>query len=207
MQRIPRLRPSLGPLLLAALTVTCNDEPPTAPSPLTPSADLASPAVVVPSTSPVATAASEVFVGAGDIATCSSDRDEATAKLLDAIPGTVFTVGDHAYSDGTATEFTNCYEPTWGRHKARTRPAPGDRDYRTAGASGYYGYFGAAAGDPAKGYYSYDLGDWHVVVLNTEISVSATSAQVTWLRADLAASGKACTMAIWHRPYITSSDV
>ena len=72
--------------------------------------------------------------------------------------GTVFTAGDNVYESGTAAEFTNCYGPTWGRHKARTKPSVGNHEYHTSGASGYFGYFGAAAGDPNKGYYSYNLG-------------------------------------------------
>ena len=147
---------------------------------------------------------SVVFVGAGDIASCSSTGDEATANLLDNIAGTVFTLGDNAYESGTSTEFTNCYNPSWGRHKNRTRPSPGNHDYVTAGAAGYYGYFGSNAGDPAKGYYSYDLGDWHIIALNSTVARNAGSAQEQWLRADLAANTKACTLAYWHHPRFSS---
>jgi hypothetical protein len=105
-----------------------------------------------------AQATSAVMVGAGDIASCSTTGDEATAKLLDGISGTVFTIGDNAYNSGTSAEFNNCYHPTWGRHKARTKPSVGNHEYLTAGASGYFNYFGAAAGDPKKGYYSYNRG-------------------------------------------------
>ncbi|MEP7000407.1 MAG: Ig-like domain-containing protein [bacterium] len=152
-----------------------------------------------------------VFVGAGDIASCSSSGDEATAALLDGIAGAVYNLGDNAYESGTATEFANCYDPTWGRHKARTRPSAGNHEYNTVGASGYYGYFGAAAGDPSKGYYSYDLGTWHIIVLNsnsscTTVSCAAGSAQETWLRADLAANSKACTLAYWHHPRFNSGS-
>ncbi|WP_436496079.1 CBM96 family carbohydrate-binding protein [Actinokineospora sp. HUAS TT18] len=146
-----------------------------------------------------------VLVGAGDIAT-SGSADSATANLLDSIPGTVFTLGDNVYPDGTAAQFTQYYEPTWGRHKARTRPAPGNHDYHTSGASGYYNYFGANAGPSGRGYYSYDLGNWHIVSLNSEISMSAGSAQEQWLRTDLAASSKPCTLAYWHKPRFTSSS-
>ena len=93
-----------------------------------------------------------VLVGAGDIARCGSDGDEATAALLDSILGTVYTTGDNAYEDGTVAEFTNCYDPSWGRHKARTYPSVGNHDYLTKGAAGYFDYFGSAAGDPDKGY-------------------------------------------------------
>src|SRR6266536_2029910 len=99
-----------------------------------------------------------VLVGAGDIASCSSTGDEATATLLDGVPGTVFTAGDNAYENGSDADYTNCYNPSWGRHKARTKPSAGNHEYNTAGASGYFTYFGAAAGDPSKGYYSYNLG-------------------------------------------------
>lgn len=150
-----------------------------------------------------------VLVGAGDIASCSSTGDEATANLLDGIAGTVVTLGDNVYDSGTATEYTNCYDPTWGRHLARTKPTPGNHEYNTLNATGYYGYFGAAAGDPTKGYYSYDLGAWHIIVLNsnsscTTISCAAGSAQEMWLRADLAAHPNVCTLAYWHHPRFNS---
>ncbi len=158
-------------------------------------------AVTVPTTVPPA---SVVLVGAGDIASCSSTGDEATANILDGISGTVFTLGDNAYETGSATEFSNCYNPSWGRHKARTRPAPGNHDYGTAGAAGYYGYFGSAAGNPSTGYYSYDLGDWHIIALNSNLADGTGSTQEQWLRADLAASRKSCTLAYWHHPRFSS---
>jgi hypothetical protein len=148
-----------------------------------------------------------VLAGAGDIAH-PGPEDFQTAALLDAIdPDVVFTLGDNAYEDGTPDQFAAWYEPTWGRFKAKTRPAPGNHDYRTPGAAGYFGYFGARAGDPATGYYSYDVGSWHVVVLNTNgegpcatIPCHSGSAQERWLRADLEASQKPCTLAYWHHP-------
>jgi hypothetical protein len=145
-----------------------------------------------------------VLVGAGDIAGCSWLDDEATAAVLDGIQGTVFTTGDNAYPDATPQEFANCYHPSWGRHKQRTRPSVGNHDYNTASAAGYYGYFGAAAGDPTKGYYSYDLGAWHIVVLNSTIETHAGSPQLQWLAADLAANPRICTLAYWHRPRFSS---
>ena len=141
-----------------------------------------------------------VFVGAGDIATCPGNHDEATAQLLDQIPGTVFTAGDNAYDSGSADEYADCYQPTWGRHKDRTRPIPGNHDYETPGAAGYFNYFGAAAGDPATGYYSYDLGSWHILALNTQFTGRPGSPQAEWVKADLAAHPKRCTLALWHMP-------
>jgi hypothetical protein len=146
-----------------------------------------------------------VLVGAGDIGSCRGRGAERTAVLLDSIAGTVFTTGDNAYPDGAAKDFANCYEPTWGRHKARTRPSPGNHDFRTPGAAGYFEYFGANAGDPSAGYYSYDLGDWHVIALNSEIDMSAGSPQEQWLRADLAANPRLCTIAYWHKPRFSSA--
>lgn len=144
-----------------------------------------------------------VLVGAGDIAVCSSKNHEATARLLDRINGIVMTLGDHAYESGTTAEFT-CYDRSWGRHKDRTRPAPGNHEYFTPNAAPYYAYFGAAAGDPQRGYYSYDLGVWHIVVLNTHCNAiggcEATSSQLQWLVADLLAHPTKCTLAYWHRP-------
>jgi hypothetical protein len=157
-----------------------------------------------------AQAAIATLVGAGDIAGCNWDRDQATALLLDNIPGTVFTAGDNAYPSGTLTQFQNCSGPTWGRHKARTLPSVGNHDYRTSGASGYFQYFGAAAGPSGKGYYSYNLGDWHIVVLNSMCGkiggCSASSPQAQWLRADLAANPRFCTLAYWHHPVFTSGE-
>ncbi len=155
--------------------------------------------------------ASAVMVGAGDIAKCSGSADEATAKLLGTIPGTVFTAGDNVYPSGTAAHFKNCYGPSWGRYKARTKPAPGNHEYETAGASGYFNYFGSTAGDPSKGYYSYDKGDWHVVVLNSNCAevggCGATSPMLTWLKRNLAAnSGKECTLAYFHHPLFSSGS-
>ncbi len=151
-----------------------------------------------------------VLVGAGDIADCGLPSDEATAALVANIPGTVFTAGDNAYDSGTADEFANCYNPSWGQFKTRTRPAPGNHEYNTPGASGYYGYFGSAAGDPAKGYYSYDYGGWHVIVLNAECGsvggCGAGSAEDLWLHADLAAHPATCTTAIWHEPRFSSGS-
>jgi acid phosphatase type 7 len=157
----------------------------------------------------VSSAPVAVLVGAGDIASCDDLKGaEATANLIDNIPGTVFAAGDLAYSDGSDKQFAKCYGPTWGRFKDRTRPAPGNHEYHSDGASGYVHYFGAAAGDPEKGYYSYDLAAWHVVVLNSECDAvggcGAGSLQEQWLRQDLKAHPAKCTLAYWHKPLFSS---
>jgi acid phosphatase type 7 len=150
-----------------------------------------------------------VLVGAGDIADCATSGDQATAKLLDDVSGTVYTLGDNAYESGAPSEFSECYDPTWGRHKDRTSPSLGNHDYYTPEASGYFDYFGPAAGDPKKGYYSYDLGEWHVVVLNSQCKhhvggCEAHSPMVNWLEQDLASNPKPCTLAYWHAPLFSS---
>ena len=146
-----------------------------------------------------------VLAGAGDITGCGQDNDEATAKLLDSLRAdVVYTLGDNVYPYGYLSNYQSCYDPTWGRHKARTKPSPGNHDYDTQpGAPGYYQYFGALAGDSGVGYYSYDVGSWHIISLSSNTggpSMSAGSAQETWLKADLAASTKRCTIAYWHHP-------
>ena len=153
-------------------------------------------------------AAPETLAGAGDIAWCGLEGSELTASLLDRISGTVFTAGDNAYPLGSRDDFLRCYEPTWGRHKARTRPVPGNHDYGdgTTDASGYFAYFGSAAGPPGFGYYSYQLGAWHVIALNSEISAFPGSPQINWLRADLAADSSPCTLAIFHTPVFVSGS-
>jgi len=92
----------------------------------------------------------------GNLARCDRQQDEQTALVLDAIPGTVFTARDNGYGGGALSDYQHCYGPSWDRHVAHTRPAVGDEDYRTTGAAGYFSYFGAAAGDPGRGYYSDD---------------------------------------------------
>ncbi len=152
-----------------------------------------------------------VLVGAGDIARCSTtNASEATAQLLDQTFGGVFTLGDNAYPDGTAAEYAGCYGPTWGRHRARTRPSAGNHEYHVADAAAYFDYFGAAAGDPSQGWYSYEVGAWHVVVLNSNCAeiggCTASSPQAQWLSADLTAHPSDCTLAMWHHPRFSSGE-
>jgi hypothetical protein len=145
-----------------------------------------------------------VFVGAGDIADCETPGDEETAALLDKVSGTIFTLGDNAYPTGETADFRNCYEKSWGRHKARTLPSAGNHDYYNS--EPYFTYFGEKAGDPDKGYYSLNLGAWHIIALNSNIDAQAGSEQEEWLRSDLAANKAQCTLALWHHPLFSSGE-
>ncbi|HEY1249897.1 MAG TPA: metallophosphoesterase [Thermoanaerobaculia bacterium] len=189
-------RTVLAPILVLAIRAPLAAQQPPSPSPFP---------------APAAEGETAVLIGAGDIAACDHiEEARRTAAIVEKIPGTVFTLGDNAYPSGTAEQFTTCYAPTWGRFKDRTRPAPGNHDYRTAGAGAYFAYFGKAAGDPTKGYYSYDLGAWHVLVVNSNCKevggCERNSPQETWVRVDLAAHPTLCTIAMWHHPRFSSAE-
>lgn len=154
-----------------------------------------------------------VLVGAGDVAGCGDlSGAKATADLLAKIPGTVFVDGDLVYPDGTLSEFARCYGPTWGRVRRRTRPALGNHEYQTKNAAGYFRYFGTVAGPELKGYYSYDRGPWHIIVLNSNCSdvpggCGTGSPQEKWLRKDLRDHPVLCSLAYFHHPLFSSSEV
>jgi Calcineurin-like phosphoesterase len=154
----------------------------------------------------------EVIVAAGDIADCRREGDETTAELIEGIDhATVLTLGDNAYPDGSAEDFKECYDSTWGRFEDRTKPSAGNHEYDTEEAEGYFDYFGKAAGNPDEGYYSFDLGAWHLVALNSNCEevggCDASSPQVRWLKADLAANeDKSCTLAYMHHPRFSSGE-
>lgn len=149
------------------------------------------------------------IVAAANIATCGTQNDETTAALLDSVPGTVFAIGDMVVPQGSIDSYNNCYEPSWGRHKDRTYAVMGNHEYGLGNANGTFTYFGARAGPVDLGYYSIELGNWHIVVLNDQeafVSFAPGSAQEQWLRNDLAANTKPCTMVMWHEPYFLSSN-
>lgn len=152
-----------------------------------------------------------VMVGAGDIASCKDPEGaQITAKLIEQIPGTVFALGDLAYEAGSPDNFEFCYGPTWGRFKDRTKPAIGNHEYVNPTAHGYFDYWKAQAGPRGKAYYSYDLGAWHIVVLNTNCKIpgvegcGAGSPQEQWLKEDLAKHPNACILAYGHHPLASS---
>jgi hypothetical protein len=195
-------------LLVPLLAVTCTGGNSTAPVNPTPNPN-PDPGPTPRSFPPI------TFVGAGDIADCAA-RDggantEATAKLIDRISdGIVFTAGDNAYFDATAADFANCYAPRWGRFRNRTYPAPGNHEYQINSAP-YFDYFGERAGLRGDGFYSYSLGNWHIIALNSNIDAGPGSPQLAWLTRDLQdnkrvqnATGAKCTLAYWHHPLFTS---
>jgi acid phosphatase type 7 len=185
-----------GAALLLGL-IACNDQSPQPTEPNRPPAP-------APAADFAASAGAVTLVAAGDIASCSGgNQSSATARLVDRISGTVLTLGDNAYPDGTTANY-RCYSRTWGRFKSRTRPAPGNHDYNQPGAAAYFSYFGNAAGPSRRGYYSFDAGGWHIVSLNSESNLSAQS---QWLKNDLASSRAKCTLAYWHQPLFTSGAV
>jgi hypothetical protein len=174
-------------------------------------------------------AADPVFIGAGDIGRCLQDNKgryipggthaEATAQLVasllpaDSSMGVVFAAGDNAYQEGTAKQYAECYGPTWGRFKNRTRPVPGNHEFikrknlpKTWYGNDYYDYFGSSAGRKYEGYYSYDLGEWHIIAINSELQNQFMTKQMAWLRNDLQNNQRRCTLAYWHRPVFSSGE-
>ena len=168
-------------------------------------------------------AGASVLTGVGDIAGCDGGGDDKTAMLVDSIlkadsvakvTDAVFTLGDNAYQEGTARQFTNCFGSTWGNPKRgimnKLHPTPGNHDYLSRAANPYFAYFGEKAGAAGAGYYSYEVGTWHVVVLNSETVVLSEfsdldrKAQEDWLKKDLKDKPKPCTVAYWHEPRFSS---
>ena len=146
-----------------------------------------------------------VIAAAGDIACPSSCTSTKTVgdMLVEGNYTAVLTLGDNQYEDGRLSAYTRSYDPTWGRVKDKTYPSPGNHDYHDANGAGYYAYFGSRAGPPGKGYYSYDIGTWHLLSLNSEANIDA---QLGWVKADLAVNHSRCTLAYWHKPIWTSGD-
>ncbi len=149
------------------------------------------------------------LTGAGDIVECGYDGAAQTAALLEKMPGAIFTAGDNSNDSGRQVEYKNCFGPTWGQFLDRIHPVPGNHDYNTDDGQPYYQYFGAAAGEPGKGWYSYDLGAWHIVALNSNcdaVNCREDSEQLNWLRQDLQSHPALCTLAYYHLPRWSSGQ-
>jgi 3',5'-cyclic AMP phosphodiesterase CpdA len=145
-----------------------------------------------------------ILVGAGDISICGQKGDDLTADLLANISGTIYTLGDNSNENGTSYEYLNCFGPSWGRFLDRLYPTPGNHDYLPENGSAYYDYFPTIASVRGNGYYSYDIGNWHIIALNSVIDTSKDSLQAEWLREDLVSHPALCTLAYWHHPRWTS---
>ena len=181
----------IAPGACAAPTPTATPVPPT-------------PTAIPPTPTPTPSQDVVVIAGGDTRSGCNTIATR-IASLLDTFPSdTLFLHNGDMVNDGTLDQFNDCYDSTWGRHKSQHRPVPGNHEYITPGASGYWDYFGALAGAREQGYYSFNLGAWHVVALNTEITHSASSAQVQWLKNDLATHPSPCTLAYWHEPRFSS---
>lgn len=215
---MPRTLKLLPLLLCLFILSACSNRPAAVPPilPAAPTATLPSPtATPRPSSTPSPTATHTptatlsptpepaILTLAGDISICGQDGDDETAALLADLPGAIQTAGDNSNDDGRLVEYTRCFAPTWGRFLDRIHPAPGNHEYDTPGAAPYFEYFGAAAGQPGQGWYSYDYGGWHIVALNSncnDVACGTNSAQVQWLKEDLANHPAKCTLAVWHHP-------
>lgn len=162
--------------------------------------------------SDVAGANDPSILAAGNIATCDNTFDEATAKILGNYPtDTILPLGNSVFPQGTFDAYTQCFAPSWGKYKERMKPIPGNRDYQVPGAAGYFQYYRRLAGNSLKGYYSYDIGAWHIVALNSNCSAiggcAKSSPEYSWLSQDLASHPAACTLAYIHHPPFTSGNV
>lgn len=172
----------------------------------------AAPAALIPVPVALADTASRTLIGAGDIAVCGTNADSATAALVKSVldadtTAWAFTAGDNVYPDGSSSYFANCYAPTWGQFKQRTRPVPGNHDYyNNPNAEGYFGYFGQLAGPLNRGWYRYNLGTWRIYALTSECAQGTTcfNKQYNWLKNDLNTYPHQCVLAIWHRPRFSS---
>jgi hypothetical protein len=184
-------------LSVAALTVAlaCSSSP-SAPSP-----GGGTPLPI--STNPL-TGQTVVALGVGDIGMCNQPGVAQTARLVAGLEGMLLLAGDIAYLHGSAANFRDCFEPEWGRFRSRWHPVPGNHEYETPGAAGYFDYFGEAAGADRTGYYSFMAGDWLVLMLDSNIPAGRNSAQWEFVRAELNAQRTPCTLAVWHHPLFSS---
>ena len=187
-----------------AMSPTPSADPSVTLAPASPSPSAEPPASpLLPSAAPEPV----TLIAAGDIAACDEEGDSATAALVETLGGTVATLGDNVYPAGSPETYGQCYHPVWGRFLERTRPSIGNHDAQADGGAAYFAYFGESAGRPGEGWYSYELGEWHIIVLNTNcglVGCGPGSAQYAWLEDDLARTDAGCTLAYWHHPLFSS---
>lgn len=195
-------RPSLAAsaITLAALILAaaCNGSP---TSPSQPGPPVGGP----PGPPPPNPTGQTVVVGAvGDIGLCGSDGIAQTARIAEGIDGQILLAGDLAYSQGSMSDYLRCFDPIWGEFRRRWRPAPGNHEYETPGAAGYFQYFGPAAGNGFRSFYAFRTGDWQVLMLDSNIPAGLGSQQYDFVRSELSASNLTCTLAVWHHPVFSS---
>jgi alkaline phosphatase len=208
----PRTLRSLAAWLLVTLLGACahpasTDRPTISPTLAASSSPGASPSLAPSPSAASSAGAPATLIAAGDIASCDETGDSATAELVAGLDGTVAMLGDGVYPAGSDETYASCYDPVWGAWHDRTRPALGNHDAVGDGGAAYFRYFGSAAGEPGQGWYSYELGAWHVVVLNSNcdlVGCGEGSDQLEWLADDLASSDARCTLAYWHHPRFSS---
>jgi hypothetical protein len=186
--RVPFVAVTLVALALA-FNLRCGESP-SGPTPTPP-----------PTTPPPTT---QVVLAAGDIGMCGSAGTEATAALVAGLEGTLLLAGDIAYLHGSAQDFAQCFNPFWGRFRGRWFAVPGNHEYESAGAQPFFDYFGDAAGEDRTGYFAVDLGEWMILMLNSNISTARNSPQGDFVRRQLELRSPRCSMAVWHHPLFTS---
>ncbi|HEX8080642.1 MAG TPA: DNRLRE domain-containing protein [Jatrophihabitans sp.] len=174
---------------------------PTSPAPTSTAPTSPTPTSTAPTTSPVIAAVGDIACAPGYTVGSGCQHKAVADKIIsDTAVSKVLALGDLQYESGALSAFLEVYDKSWGPLKSKTKPVPGNHEYQTSGAAGYYDYFGALAGDRTKGYYSFDVGAWHFVALNSERDITAGGAQVAWLKADLAAHPNKCVGALFHKP-------
>ena len=140
----------------------------------------------------------------GDTGWCGSPVMAQLARLMEQLGGDILFAGDLAYDSGTTDEFRRCFDPAFGRFRSRFWAVPGNQDYATPGAAGYFNYFGERAGPTRSGYYALRIAGWQVLMLNSMVPMGRNSPQFNWVQTELDASPPRCTLAVWHHPFDSS---
>ena len=179
--------------VIGLLTCACSTAPSSPPTGGT-----------APDAGPPRTGLTVTMLGVGDIGMCGRSEVAETARLVAGLDGDILLAGDIAYPNGSAENFRDCFNPSWGQFRSRWHPSPGNHEYESPGAAAYFAYFGGAAGPPGLGYYSFMAGDWLILMLNSNVSATRGSPQWEFARGELERQTTPCTMAVWHHPLFSS---